>query len=331
IHRDLKPANLFLTRRPDGAPCLKVLDFGISKAADQGDGDTQLTGAGELLGSPHYMSPEQVAAPRTVDERTDVWALGILLYRLISGRVPFEGEQIAVVFAKLHRDPPPPLSGVPVALTRVIEKCLEKDRDRRFATVTDLRLALLPFVGMAEDAPTVARSREVELEPMPEWDDQTKTKVAAKPAGSGAFSPRPMASAPPSAHTPAPSGVAPLPHPHPGPPGQAHSPRMMLATPPMSYPPPPMSPRASYPAMPPPQQQQQAQASPRPSLPGVAPHPSLHPAAAPPTPPKSGFGTIGAIALVLATLGIALLAFAWRQGMRSDDGPPAASTSARPR
>ena len=328
-----------------------MLDFGISKADDQGDADTQLTGAGELLGSPHYMSPEQVAAPRTVDERTDVWALGILLYRLISGRVPFEGEQIAVVFAKLHRENPPPLPGVPPALMRVIDKCLCKDREGRFATVMDLRVALLPFVNGGEDAPTVARSRE---EPMPVWDDQTATKVAPNPAGSR-NSPKVQPSAPPipAAGVPAHRSVPP-----PSPPPQPrHSPGMMSATPPMSYPPPanPLgAPRASYAAIPPHATNVQPlppQPNPRASLSG-APSPGpmaamgLGPAGKDPSssvsgvnwgaaqaapPPRSSFGLVAALALFVATAGLALLAFAkWRADQRpaaTDEPPPAVTTA----
>src|SRR6185295_7457724 len=90
VHRDLKPANLFLTRRTDGAPLIKVLDFGIAKA--QGDASFSLTQTASVLGSPGYMSPEQLRSSRDVDLRSDIWSLGVILYELVVGRPPFTGE-----------------------------------------------------------------------------------------------------------------------------------------------------------------------------------------------------------------------------------------------
>src|SRR3990170_214659 len=96
VHRDLKPANLFLTRRRDGSPFLKVLDFGISKIMPSGESlstsDLGLTGTMTVLGSPMYMSPEQMTSAKTVDERTDIWALGVNLYQFVSGKIPFEAD-----------------------------------------------------------------------------------------------------------------------------------------------------------------------------------------------------------------------------------------------
>src|SRR5262249_40743788 len=97
IHRDIKPANLFVTRRPDGSRGVKVLDFGISKI--QGDaggdgGESTVTKSYTLLGSPHYMSPEQMRGAHDVDGRADVWAMGVVAYYLVTGRRPFEGETI---------------------------------------------------------------------------------------------------------------------------------------------------------------------------------------------------------------------------------------------
>jgi hypothetical protein len=92
VHRDLKPANLFLTRRPDGTPQIKVLDFGIAKA--QGDSNLNLTKTTSILGSPGYMSPEQLRSSKDVDIRSDIWSLGVILYELVTGRPPFTGESI---------------------------------------------------------------------------------------------------------------------------------------------------------------------------------------------------------------------------------------------
>ncbi len=96
VHRDLKPANLFVTRRRDGSPLVKVLDFGISKssALNEVGGGGSLTKTGGLMGSPVYMSPEQMKSAKDTDARTDIWALGIILYELVGGRTPFESETL---------------------------------------------------------------------------------------------------------------------------------------------------------------------------------------------------------------------------------------------
>src|SRR5258706_1443900 len=113
VHRDLKPANLFLTSRADGSPCVKVLDFGISKVSNQsGSGsDMGMTRTQSIMGSPLYMSPEQMASARDVDQRTDIWAIGTVLYELVTGRVPFEAETMPQLCTLiLHQDPPSPRS-----------------------------------------------------------------------------------------------------------------------------------------------------------------------------------------------------------------------------
>ncbi|MEM9494056.1 MAG: serine/threonine-protein kinase, partial [Myxococcota bacterium] len=110
VHRDLKPANLFLTRRIDGSPLLKVLDFGISKvdAAGQDPVITQ-EASGETLGSPGYMSPEQLRAVSDVDQRTDIWSLGAILFELLTGMRPFMAEQMPEIYAKILYESPLPL------------------------------------------------------------------------------------------------------------------------------------------------------------------------------------------------------------------------------
>jgi len=107
VHRDLKPANLFLTRRADGSPLVKVLDFGISKVADEDD--VNLTATTDVLGSPLYMSPEQIRSPKDVDARSDVWALGAILYKLLTGRAAFAAQSSSASLAKIVADPPPSL------------------------------------------------------------------------------------------------------------------------------------------------------------------------------------------------------------------------------
>jgi serine/threonine-protein kinase len=150
VHRDLKPANLFLTRRADGSPLVKVLDFGISKMADEAD--ENLTQTTDVLGSPLYMSPEQIECPRDVDARTDVWSLGAILYKLLTGKAAFAAETASASLAKIVTKPPPPLRAlrpdVPSEIEAIILHCLEKDANKRLQTVADLGRALQPFTGV---------------------------------------------------------------------------------------------------------------------------------------------------------------------------------------
>jgi eukaryotic-like serine/threonine-protein kinase len=148
VHRDLKPSNLFITRRADGSKLVKVLDFGISKTTDatmsQG-----LTLTGSLMGSPAYMSPEQLRSPKTVDARSDVWAIGIILYELLAGKSPFLTETLGETFARIVSDPPQPLqvlrAEVPEGLAAVVGHCLEKDVSLRVPSVAALASRLLPY------------------------------------------------------------------------------------------------------------------------------------------------------------------------------------------
>jgi serine/threonine-protein kinase len=149
VHRDLKPANLFLTHRADGTPCIKVLDFGISKVTHPGTSQAEaaLTHTTTIMGSPLYMSPEQIRATRGVDLRTDVWSLGVILYELLTGQAPFLGQTLPDISVKIAIEPPPPLRSRRPDLSGLLEavvlKCLEKDRDNRFRTLGEFALALL--------------------------------------------------------------------------------------------------------------------------------------------------------------------------------------------
>ena len=145
VHRDIKPANLFLTRGLDGKPCVKVLDFGISKHGDE----VKLTQEEAVLGSPLYMSPEQIRSSGTVDARTDVWALGVVLYELVAGRTPFHAERILELVTKVNFEPPTRLSALrpdaPPGFAGVLMQCLEKDRERRMPSVAAFAAAIAPF------------------------------------------------------------------------------------------------------------------------------------------------------------------------------------------
>jgi serine/threonine-protein kinase len=154
IHRDLKPQNLFLAHRADGSPCVKVLDFGISKITSYGSGsgsgsDMSMTKTTAVMGSPLYMSPEQMTSSRDVDARTDIWALGAILHELLTGRVPFLADTVPQLCAMILQSSAPPLRNfrpdAPEALQNVLLRCLEKDPGRRFRNVAEFAAALLPF------------------------------------------------------------------------------------------------------------------------------------------------------------------------------------------
>jgi serine/threonine-protein kinase len=145
IHRDLKPANLFLSRKPSGATTTKVLDFGISKAATTAQGGS-LTATSAVMGSPLYMSPEQLREMKTVDGRADIWSLAITLYELVTGTTPFEAQTMADISSRILTTEPAPMRAlrpdVPVALDVVVRQCLVKDVAGRLATVQELVEAL---------------------------------------------------------------------------------------------------------------------------------------------------------------------------------------------
>jgi serine/threonine-protein kinase len=164
VHRDLKPANLFLTQRVDGRPLVKVLDFGISKIQGTGPQDTKLTSTTAVIGSPSYMSPEQLRASRDVDHRGDIWALGVILFELLTGTLPFEAMNVMELCMRVASDPVPRVESrnpeIPQSLGDVVARCLEKDPNRRYQSVAELVTALEPYQAI-EMSSTGERIRRV--------------------------------------------------------------------------------------------------------------------------------------------------------------------------
>jgi len=148
VHRDLKPANLFLARRPDGSRRVKVLDFGISKAA--GPTKQRITReVGRALGTPAYMPPEQVREPMGVDHRADIWALGAILYECLTGQMAFVGNNVKEVLDRVLAEDPCPIPQLrpetPAALVAAVARALARERDQRWATAPMFARALSPF------------------------------------------------------------------------------------------------------------------------------------------------------------------------------------------
>jgi serine/threonine-protein kinase len=151
VHRDIKPSNLFLTRRPNGTPCIKILDFGISKSVRMLHASESMNATSDhaVFGTPLYMAPEQMRAARDVDARADLWSLGASLYELLSGTVPFPAESIIALAYRIANEGAPSLRQkrpeIPDGLERIVLRCLERDPDRRFPDARSLAMALGPY------------------------------------------------------------------------------------------------------------------------------------------------------------------------------------------
>jgi serine/threonine-protein kinase len=160
IHRDLKPANLFCVQRGDDHLVIKVLDFGISKLAAIDTVNHSLTQTSSLMGSPAYMSPEQMQSAKTVDARADIWSLGIILFELLTGNPPFDSPLVTELVFKIATEPAPLLRSVrpdiPAGMERVVARCLLRDRAARYQSVAALAVALREF-GTPSAATSVER------------------------------------------------------------------------------------------------------------------------------------------------------------------------------
>jgi len=156
VHRDLKPANLFLTRRADGTPCVKVLDFGISKLLDADEPMMALTKTSAMMGTPIYMAPEQIRSSKEVDRRSDIWALGMILYELLTGRTAFVRDTLLELCSSILTDSPTPPTEVrpdiPRELSDAILRALQKDPNDRFRSLGQLVDALAPFCATGSES-----------------------------------------------------------------------------------------------------------------------------------------------------------------------------------
>jgi eukaryotic-like serine/threonine-protein kinase len=214
VHRDLKPQNLFLASRPDGTPCMKVLDFGISKAVDDGTA-SNLTATDTVMGTPLYMSPEQVRSLKNVDARSDIWALGSILFELITRAPIYEAPSASALCAMIAMDPPIPLRArlphAPPELEALISRCLHKDPHGRFANVAELADALAAFAS-AQGRLTATRVSSV----VRQFGQPTSPRASGPPgtyAGGGTTSGTGPTMGAPMMLAPTPRPTAPPPHP----------------------------------------------------------------------------------------------------------------------
>jgi serine/threonine protein kinase len=235
VHRDLKPDNVFVLERK-GDDFIKILDFGVARMAQSAK---RLTQAGTIVGTPHYMSPEQ-ALGHEVDHRGDIYALGVILYELLAGRVPFDGDHyLSVLHQHLQATPPafsaldPPVS-IPAALERIVTKCLAKSPGSRFATMAELARELAPFserASLGELGELEQRADGAELEALTPWAPRRSSappaprdEVDAGPSTpGGSMARRQPSGLPPPRASGAPGGSAA--------PGRARSPRPVAPMP----------------------------------------------------------------------------------------------------
>ena len=176
VHRDIKPANFFITRRADGAPLLKVLDFGISKTQST----SQLTATQAVMGTPAYMSPEQMRSSRDVDHRSDIWSLGVVLYELLQGTPPFGGDTFSSLVLQVVSEPLPKLTvRLPGDLEDIVCRCLDKDPARRFQDTAELAQALAKHAqSAAQAALSVQRTMGIVGATLPRAGEPARAKRA---------------------------------------------------------------------------------------------------------------------------------------------------------
>ncbi|HEY2736443.1 MAG TPA: protein kinase, partial [Polyangiales bacterium] len=217
IHRDLKPDNIFLCDTVTGTQ-VRVLDFGSVKL--QMDTGAKLTALGTTLGSPYYMSPEQATGASDVDQRSDVFALGAILYEMLTGKVAFEAPSVAMILMKiLNQNPAPPstLTGeASESIDEVVERALRKDKQQRYASALEFGEALLVACGLTGGVELWAERPEADLASAlssarpPPRSEPAQPSAAANPTGAAEVlaSSQPSAALPPRIESPFPARVS---------------------------------------------------------------------------------------------------------------------------
>jgi serine/threonine-protein kinase len=175
VHRDLKPQNVILARKGPQRDVVKIVDFGIAKLLEAESLEQSLTRSGEIYGTPLYMSPEQLRNSKEVDERTDIYSIGVMLYQALAGVTPFRGESFSSLVVSITSETPAPLRElrpqIPVALAAVVERAMARDKHDRFPSGAALRDALLPFADERapepEIVPRMAGTQKLPVVPLP--------------------------------------------------------------------------------------------------------------------------------------------------------------------
>jgi serine/threonine-protein kinase len=190
IHRDIKPDNIVLIAQRDGFPVAKILDFGISRLREETAGVKGLTQTGMVIGTPEYMSPEQVLGKQRVeiDGRSDLYSLGIVMYRMLTGELPFQAETtVEMILEQLNTPPTPPHQlkpelAIPETVSAIVMKALEKDREKRFSTGAEMAAAIKKARGSVTPP-----SHKVDWEAMGSAEPPPNAQIApsSSPAPSG--------------------------------------------------------------------------------------------------------------------------------------------------
>jgi hypothetical protein len=182
VHRDLKPENIFLINQ-EGSLYIKILDFGISKIKLGPDSNVRLTKTGQIIGTPLYFSPEQAKGSSELDGRTDIYALGVIMFEMVTGRPVFDANN-PLELMLMHASQPPPrpstlVSGLAEPVEAIIMKCLEKNRDKRYQTAAELLADIEALEVPKPDRDTVVKATSV-TDPLMQVTDSTRMEISVK-------------------------------------------------------------------------------------------------------------------------------------------------------